>query len=83
MNQFKDEWQKWAALCIHPGAGAQTRASLELAFYSGAMTWAGLIRRIMTENDSVESLRLVIALHSEIGNYADQPRAEARKDQLQ
>lgn len=50
MNKFEPEWERWSALCVNDSTSTQSRESLQIAFYSGAMAWAQLVRRIMSEH---------------------------------
>ena len=50
MNLFERKWEQWAAMCVHAGITPQSRESLQVVFYSGAMAWARLVRRIMSEH---------------------------------
>lgn len=73
MNQFKQEWERWSALCVNAEASAQSRESLQIAFYSGAMAWAQLVRRILSE-DGPDAHAVLNALLEEMIGFANARR---------
>lgn len=77
MNRFENTWDDWAALCVNPGIKPAALVSLRVAFYSGAMAWAGLVRRIVTEEGPAAAQVVLNALLDEMIEFADEQREVA------
>lgn len=80
MNLFEREWETWAAIALHADIKPQSRDALQVAFYSGAMTWAKLVRSIVIEHDHVDAVVLLTDLHSEMGAYTAKLREAAGRN---
>ena len=70
MRQFAEQWNAWAGQCLNPDIGLQSKDMLQVAFYSGAMTWARLVYCIMSEHTYEEGRALLDELHHEMSDYA-------------
>ena len=81
MNKFEPEWEQWAAMCVHAGITPQSRESLQVVFYSGAMAWARLVTRIASEHGPADAHAVLTALLEEMIGFANARRGPKEYEQ--